>query len=68
VVAHIENAVEHMEIALRAFLDIERGFDRTSLQATERATEEHGVEPTIHKWISSKLERRKITTTLSGSS
>jgi hypothetical protein len=44
----IENAVEHKEMALGAFLGADRPFDRTSHEATVRATEEHGMEPTIH--------------------
>jgi hypothetical protein len=32
VVTHIESAIEHKDIALGAFLDIEGAFDRTSFE------------------------------------
>jgi hypothetical protein len=37
VVTCIENAVEHKEIALGAFLDIEEAFDRNSVKAIEKS-------------------------------
>jgi hypothetical protein len=37
VVTHIESAIEHKDIALRAFLDIEGGFDRTSFDIIKQA-------------------------------
>jgi hypothetical protein len=46
-VTRIENAMEHKEIALGAFLDIEGAFDRTTFAAIAKAAEWHGVEPTI---------------------
>jgi hypothetical protein len=54
------------ELALGAFLDIDRAFDRTSFDTITHAAERHGIEPTICRWICSMLESRNVTTTLSG--
>jgi hypothetical protein len=37
-VTRIENAIEHKDIALGAFLDIEGAFDRTSFDVIKQAT------------------------------
>jgi hypothetical protein len=66
VVTHIENAIEHKDIALGAFLDIEVAFDRTSFYIIKQAAEKHGIEPAICRWIRNMLESRTITATLSG--
>jgi hypothetical protein len=66
VVTHIENAVEHKDIALGAFLDIEGAFDGTSFDTIIQAAERHGIEPAICRWICSMLESRSIRGTLSG--
>jgi hypothetical protein len=52
----IENGIEHKDIALGAFLDIEGAFDRTSFDTIKQAAERHGIE----------LESRNISATLSG--
>jgi hypothetical protein len=44
-----ENATEHKDIALGAFLYVERTFDRTL--TIKLAAERHGIEPTICRWI-----------------
>jgi hypothetical protein len=56
VVTCIESAIEHKEIALAAFLDIEEAFDRTSFEVITQAAERHGIQTTICKWISWKAE------------
>jgi hypothetical protein len=66
VVTRIENAIEHRDIALGAFLDIEGAFDRTSFDTIKQAAERHGIDPTICRWICAMLESRNITATLSG--
>jgi hypothetical protein len=66
VVTRIENAIEHRDIALGAFLDIVGAFDRTSFDIIKQATERHGIDPTICGWICAMLESRNIKATLSG--
>jgi hypothetical protein len=56
--------MEHKEIALGTFLDIEGAFDRTSFAAITKAAERHGVETTIGRWINSTLESRSMIATL----
>jgi hypothetical protein len=36
-----------MEIAIGAFVDIEKAFDRTSFHVITKAAERHGTEPCI---------------------
>jgi hypothetical protein len=66
VVTSIENAIEHKDIALGAFVDIEGPFDRTSFDIINQAAERHGTEPTVCRWICAMLENKKISATLSG--
>jgi hypothetical protein len=66
VVTRIESATEYKDIALGAFLDIQRAFDRASFDIIKQATEKHGNEPAIHRWICAMLESRNIIATLSG--
>jgi hypothetical protein len=47
VVIHTENATEHKDIALGAFLDIEGPFDITSFNTIKQAAERHGIEPAV---------------------
>jgi hypothetical protein len=49
VVTRIENAIEHKDIALGTFLDIDRAFDRTCFDSIKHATERHGIQPAILK-------------------
>jgi hypothetical protein len=42
VVTHIEYAIEHKDIALGAFLDVEGAFERTSFDTIKQAAESHG--------------------------
>jgi hypothetical protein len=55
--------VEHREIALGAFLDIERASDSTSSEMIIKAAAENGIGYTIWPWVSSMLGSRNITTT-----
>jgi hypothetical protein len=66
VVTRIAYAIEHNDIALGAFLDIEGAFDRTSFDTIKQAAERHGIEPTICKWICAMLDSRNINAILSG--
>jgi hypothetical protein len=66
VVTRIENPIEHKDIALGAFLDIEGAFDRISFDIIKQAAERYGIEPAVCRWICALLERRNISATLSG--
>jgi hypothetical protein len=66
VVTHIENAVEHRETALEAFLDIEGAFESASFEVIIKAPEQHGTGPTICLWLGSMPDSGKITVTLAG--
>jgi hypothetical protein len=47
VVTHAEYAIDHRDISLGAFLDIEGAFDRTSFDTIKQAAERHVIEPAI---------------------
>jgi hypothetical protein len=66
VVTRIEYAIEHKDIALGAFLDIEGAFDRTSFDMIKQAAERHGIEHAICRWICAMLDSRIISAILSG--
>jgi hypothetical protein len=51
VITRGENAIEHKDIALRAFHDIEGTFDRTSFDTTKLAAGRYGIEPAICRWV-----------------
>jgi hypothetical protein len=63
VVTHIEDAIEHQDIALCAFLDTEGTFDRISFDIIKQAAERHGIEPAVCRWICAMLEIRNISAT-----
>jgi hypothetical protein len=60
VVTCIQSAIEHKEIALGAFLDIEGVSDRIQFDIITLAASRHGNEPTICWCIYSMLESRNI--------
>jgi hypothetical protein len=66
VVTRIENAIKHNDIALGTSLDMEEVFYRTSFDTIKQATERHGIEPAICRWICTMLESRNICATMSG--
>jgi hypothetical protein len=66
VITHTEEAVENREVTIRALLDIEGAFDRTSFDMITKAAKRHGLEDTVCRWIGSMLGSRKITATLAG--
>jgi hypothetical protein len=45
---------------------IQKVFDKASFEATAKATNRRGVEPTICRWMDFMLERRSVADTLSG--
>jgi hypothetical protein len=54
--------MECKEIDLGAFLGIEGAPERISLDAITQATERHGTDPAICRWICSMLKSRNMTT------
>jgi hypothetical protein len=68
VVKRLERSLEHKEVALGAFLDIEGAFDNTSFKTIITAARERGLEETCCRWIESMLECRLVHATLTGSS
>ena len=68
VVHRLEKSLEHREIALGAFLDIEGAFDNTSFNTIIAATRKRGLEETCCRWIGSMLECRLVNTSLMCSS
>lgn len=53
-------ALENKEIELCAFLDIQRAFDNTTLDAIDRASDGKGIVDSISRWIKSMLKSREI--------
>jgi hypothetical protein len=68
VVERLEKCLEHKEIALGAFLDIEGTFDNTSFKTITTAARERGLEETCCRWIESMFEWRLVHATLTVSS
>jgi hypothetical protein len=68
VIHSLEKSLNHKEIALGAFIDIEGAIDNTSFHAITVAARERGVEETCCRWISSMLESRLVHTSLTGCS
>jgi hypothetical protein len=60
VVNRLQKSLNHREITLGAFLDIEGPFDNTSFQATVEAAGERGLEGTCFKWIGPMLHSRLV--------
>jgi hypothetical protein len=56
VVTHIENSIEHKNIALGIFLDIEGALDRTYFDTMRQAAERYGIKPTVCRWICAMLK------------
>jgi hypothetical protein len=68
VVHRLEKCLEHKEIALGAFLDIDGTFDNTSFNATITAARERGLEETCCRCVRSMLESQFVHTSLMRSS
>jgi retron-type reverse transcriptase len=68
VIHRLEKSLNHKEIVLRAFIDVEGTFENTSFHAIITAARERGIEETCCRWISSMLESRLVHTSLTGSS
>jgi retron-type reverse transcriptase len=62
-----EKCLEHKEIALGAFLDIEGAFDNTSFKTIITTARERGLEETYCRWIGSMLGCRLVHISLMGS-
>jgi hypothetical protein len=68
VVKRLEKCLEHNEIALGAFLDIEGAFHNTSFKTIITAARERGFEETCCRWIEVMLKGRLVHTSLTGCS
>jgi hypothetical protein len=68
VVNRLEKSLNHKDIVLGAFLDIEGAFDNTSFHAIVKAAGDRGLEKTCCRWIGSMLDSRPIYMSLMGSS
>jgi hypothetical protein len=68
VVQRLGKCLEHKDVALGAFLDIEGAFDNTSFKTIIMATTECGLKETCCRWIEFMLEGRLVHTSLMGSS
>ena len=66
VVTKVEEALENKRICVGAFIDIEGAFDRTTFESIKKAATDHGIKPTICKWIEGMLEGRIIQSELLG--
>jgi hypothetical protein len=63
-VVRFEKALDQQEIALGAFLDIERAFNNTCYETMCDVLVRHGSEYTIVRWIRTTLEGRVAVVTL----
>jgi hypothetical protein len=68
VVHRLEKCLEHKEIALGAFFDIEEAFDKTSFRTIITAARERGREETCCRFFRSMLECRLVHFSLMGNS
>jgi predicted phosphoadenosine phosphosulfate sulfurtransferase len=68
VIHRLGKSLNHREIALGAFLDIEGAFNNTSFHVIIMAARERGIEETCCRWVRSMLESRLVHTSLTGSS
>jgi hypothetical protein len=68
VVKRLERSLEHKEIALGAFLDIEGAFNNTSFKTIITAARERGLKETCCRWFEFILRGRLVHTSLMGSS
>ena len=68
VVKRLEKCLEHKEISLGVFLDIEGAFDNTSFKTIITAARERGLEETCCRWIEFMLRGRLVHTSLIRSS
>jgi hypothetical protein len=67
VVNRLEMSLNHKEIALGAFLDIEGAFDNIYFQAIVEAAGERGLEKTCCRWIGSMPDSRLVHMSVMGS-
>ena len=63
-IQRVEKTLEHKEVALGAFLDIEGAFDNTSFNSIIRTARERGIEDTCCRWIGGMLKSRVVFTTM----
>lgn len=63
-VGSVEHSLEHKEIALVAFLDIEGAFDNASHSSIKRAAEEKGIDALSINWMMHMLTKRAVSSEL----
>jgi hypothetical protein len=63
-VGRIEMAIEHKEVALGAFLDVQGAFDNTATGAMVNAERARGFSETVCSWIEALLTCRRVKLTL----
>ena len=68
VVQSLEKFLKHKEIALGAFLAIERAFHNISFSAIITAARKRGLEETCCRWVRSILESRLVHFSIMGNS
>jgi len=66
VVHRLEKSLNHKEIVVGTFLDIEGAFDNTSFSAIITAARQRGLEETCCRWARSMLESRLVHTSIMG--
>lgn len=60
-VHRIEKALEHKEIAITTFIDIEGAFDNTDFSIIRKSLEKKGISKLLTEWITSMLRNRNIS-------
>jgi ribonuclease HI len=63
-VSKVENSLEHKQIALAAFLDIEGAFDNASHQSIKQAALDKGIEAHTVNWMMHMLTSRVVSAQL----
>jgi ribonuclease HI len=66
VVKRVESAIEHKEIALAAFIDIEGAFDNAGFDSIQTSAANRGLGSGLVKWMSEMLKCRRISSELGG--
>jgi hypothetical protein len=66
VVKRVENALEHKEIALTAFIDVEGAFDNAGFASIEDSAKSRGLGQSCIDWMTEMLKCRRISSELGG--
>jgi ribonuclease HI len=63
-VSKLEKTLDHREVALTVFLDIEGAFDNTSFDTIINSASTHGVHESLTRWMYNMLKTREVSATL----